>query len=312
MSDAAHGIRRVTAREVMDSRGNPTVEVDLVLTGGALGRAIVPSGASTGTHEALELRDGDGRYLGKGVRRAVENVQKRIAGAIRGMDARDQGAVDRALLDLDGTPNKASLGANAILGVSLACAHAAARQLGVPLYAHLAQLAGGTPPRTLPVPLMNVINGGAHADNSLDVQEFMLVPVGPATFSDALRAGAEVFHHLKRLLAARGLSTGVGDEGGFAPNATHETALDMLVEAIGAAGYEPGRDVALALDVAATEPDRDGAYDLPGGGRSRVPPSARCSRRRRRRAAAPGGASPRRRGPARTAWRRTTGTAGSG
>mgnify|MGYP001315924537 CR=1 FL=1 len=274
MSDSAHAIRSVTAREVLDSRGNPTVEVDVLLTGGALGRAIVPSGASTGTHEALELRDGDARYLGKGVRRAVENVQRRIAGAVRGMDARDQSAVDRALLELDGTPNKASLGANAILGVSLATAHAAARQLGRPLFAHLAQLAGGAPPRVLPVPLMNVINGGAHADNSLDVQEFMLVPVGPATFADALRAGAEVFHHLKRLLLARGLSTGVGDEGGFAPDATHETALTMLVEAIEKAGYEPGKDVALALDVAATELWKDGAYDLPGEGRTRLPATA--------------------------------------
>jgi len=239
-----------------------------------MGRAIVPSGASTGTHEALELRDGDDRYLGKGVRRALENVQKRIAPAVAGMDARDQSAVDQALLDLDGTANKAELGANAILGVSLATAHAAAAQLGQPLYAHLAQLAGTAPASILPVPMMNVINGGAHADNSLDVQEFMLVPVGPATFADALRAGAEVFHTLKKLLTKRGLSTGVGDEGGFAPDATHETALEMLVEAISAAGYEPGKDVALALDVAATELFHDGAYDLPGEGRNRLPASA--------------------------------------
>ena len=267
MSDSAHAIRSVTAREVMDSRGNPTVEVDVVLTGGALGRAIVPSGASTGTHEALELRDGGERYLGKGVRRAVENVQKTVATAVRGMDARHQSAVDEALLDLDGTPNKATLGANAILGVSLATAHAAAKQLGRPLYEHLAQLAGNTPASVLPVPMMNVINGGEHADNSLDVQEFMLVPVGPATFADALRAGAEVFHNLKKLLTARGLSTGVGDEGGFAPNATHESALELLVEAIGKAGYTPGKDVAIALDVAATELWSDGKYNLPGEGR---------------------------------------------
>ncbi len=274
MSDSAHAIRSITAREVLDSRGNPTIEVDVALTGGALGRAIVPSGASTGTHEALELRDGDERYLGKGVRRAIENVQARIAPAVKGMDARDQSAIDQALLELDGTPNKSELGANAILGVSLATAHAAATQLGQPLYAHLAHLAGTAPASVLPVPMMNVINGGAHADNSLDVQEFMLVPVGAATFSDALRSGAEVFHHLKKLLTQRGLSTGVGDEGGFAPDATHETALEMLVEAIGAAGYEPGKDVALALDVAATELYHDGAYDLPGEGRTRLPASA--------------------------------------
>ncbi len=268
MSDSAHAIRSIHAREVLDSRGNPTIEVEVALTGGALGRAIVPSGASTGTHEALELRDGDGRYMGKGVRRAVENVQQRIAAAVRGMDARDQSALDRALLDLDGTPHKSELGANAILGVSLATARAAAEQLGRPLYAHLAQLAGGAQASILPVPMMNVINGGEHADNSLDVQEFMLVPVGPATFSDALRAGAEVFQNLKLLLTARGLSTGIGDEGGFAPNATHESALDLLVEAIEKAGYEPGRDVAIALDAAASELWNDGLYDLPGEGRS--------------------------------------------
>ncbi len=270
MSDSAHAIRSVHAREVMDSRGNPTVEVEVRLAGGALGRAICPSGASTGTHEAVELRDGDERYFGKGVRRAVANVQREIAPAVHGLDARDQTALDGALIELDGTENKGRLGANAILGVSLAAAHAAAAQLGRPLFQHLAQLAGQSPATTLPVPMMNVINGGAHADNSLDVQEFMLVPVGLPTFADGLRAGAEVFHTLKKLLIARGLSTGVGDEGGFAPDATHESALTMLMEAIETAGYTPGTDVALALDVAATELWRDGHYDLDGEGRSGV------------------------------------------
>ncbi len=272
MTDSTTAIRSVTAREVMDSRGNPTVEVDVRVVGGALGRAIVPSGASTGTHEAVELRDADERYLGKGVRRAVQNVLDEIAPALAGMDAREQSALDHRLIDLDGTPNKGRLGANAILGASLASAHAAATQLGTPLFEHLAQVAGTSPATVLPVPMMNVINGGAHADNSLDVQEFMLVPVGPATFADGLRAGAEVFHNLKKLLLDRGLSTGVGDEGGFAPDATHESALELLVEAIQAAGYEPGGDVALALDVAATELHTEGGrYDLPGEGRENVP-----------------------------------------
>ena len=270
MSDSAYSIQGMRAREVLDSRGNPTVEVDVRLAGGSCGTAIVPSGASTGTHEAVELRDQDERYLGKGVRRAVQNVVEDLAAALRGSDARDQAALDGAMCDLDGTPNKARLGANALLGVSLASARAAAAQLDVPLYAHLA---GASPPAVLPVPLMNVINGGAHADNSLDVQEFMIVPVGRPTFSEALRAGAEVFHALKKLLNDRGLTTAVGDEGGFAPNLDHEGALALLMESISKAGYEPGADVAIALDVAATEfhragPGGEALYDLPGEGRS--------------------------------------------
>ncbi len=261
MSDPSFSITGLAAREVLDSRGNPTVEVDVRLSGGALGTTMVPSGASTGTHEAVELRDGGARYGGKGVRRAVTNVVEKIAPAVKGRDARDQKGLDAALIDLDGTANKKELGANAILGVSLATARAAAAQLKRPLYAHLA---GGTPPRVLPVPLMNVINGGAHADNSLDVQEFMLVPHGRPTFSEGLRAGAEVFHALKAILNKRGLSTGVGDEGGFAPNATHDVALDLLTEAIAKAGYRPGEDVAIALDVAATELYADGRYSMPG------------------------------------------------
>ncbi len=265
MSDFSYAISALRAREVLDSRGNPTVEVDALLAGGAVGTAIVPSGASTGTHEALELRDGGTRYRGKGVRRAVENVVREIAPAVAGRDARDQHGLDAALCELDGTADKSRLGANAILGVSLAAARAAATQLRLPLYTHLA---AGAPAHALPVPQMNVINGGAHADNSLDVQEFMIVPVGRPTFSEGLRAGAEVFHVLKGLLNERGLSTGVGDEGGFAPDATHEVALDLLVTAIEKAGYEPGRDVALALDVAATELWNGGRYDLPGEGRA--------------------------------------------
>jgi len=261
MSDPAFSLTHLAAREVLDSRGNPTVEVDVRLAGGAVGTAIVPSGASTGTHEAVELRDGGPRYGGKGVRRAVTNVVETIAKAVKGRDARDQKGLDAALVELDGTPNKSRLGANAILGVSLANAHAAANQLKRPLYAHVA---GGTPPTVLPVPLMNVINGGEHADNSLDVQEFMLVPHGRPTFSEGLRAGAEVFHALKKILNERGLSTGVGDEGGFAPDATHDTALELLMQAIAKAGYKPGHDVSIALDVAATELFADGRYDMPG------------------------------------------------
>jgi enolase len=264
MNDAAFRISGLKAREVLDSRGNPTVEVEVRLGGGASGSAIVPSGASTGTHEAVELRDGGPRYRGKGVRKAVENVQKVIAPLVSGKDARDLSALDAAMIEKDGTPNKARLGANAILGVSLAVAHAAARQSGRPLYAHLA---GGTKAKILPVPLMNVINGGAHADNSLDVQEFMLVPLGLPSFSEALRAGAETFHVLKDLLRKRGLVTAVGDEGGFAPDLTHDQALELLVDAISKAGYEPGKQIALALDVAATELWNDGKYDLPGEGR---------------------------------------------
>jgi len=255
----------VAAREVLDSRGNPTVEVDVRLAGGALGRAIVPSGASTGSHEAVELRDGGPRYGGKGVRRAVRNAQAVLGPRVKGMDARDREALDARLCAIDGTPEKKRLGANAILGVSLAAARAAAEQAGVPLYRHL----GGPGARTLPVPLMNVLNGGAHADNNVDVQEFMLVPHGFRRFSEALRAGAEVFHALKGLLRKAGLATAVGDEGGFAPDlANNEEALRLLLEAVVAAGYEPGRQVALALDVAATELLRDGGYVLEGEGRT--------------------------------------------
>jgi enolase len=265
MSDSSYSITGLRSREVLDSRGNPTVEVDVHLAGGAIGTAIVPSGASTGTHEAVELRDGGPRYGGKGVRRAVTNVVEVIAPAVRGRDSRDQRGLDAAMIELDGTPNKGRLGANAILGVSLASSRAAAAQLKRPLYAHVA---GATPPTVLPVPLMNVINGGEHADNSLDVQEFMLVPHGRPSFSEALRAGAEVFHKLKSILHGKGMSTGVGDEGGFAPDITHDVALDLLLEAIAKAGYAPGEDVSLALDVAATELFEDGRYDMPGEGRS--------------------------------------------
>jgi enolase len=239
------------AREVLDSRGNPTVEAEVGLDGGSLGRAIVPSGASTGEHEALELRDGDAsRYLGKGVSRAVDHVRDIIAPSLIGMDATDQAAVDAALLALDGTPMKSHLGANAILAVSMACARAAALAHDLPLYRYL----GGVGAVTLPVPLMNVINGGAHADNNLDIQECMIVPAGFDRFEDALRAGVETFHHLKKLLHARGKATNVGDEGGFAPSLdNHDEALALLMEAITKAGYKPGEQMFLALDVAASE-----------------------------------------------------------
>jgi len=252
----------VRAREILDSRGNPTVEVDVLLDSGAEGRAAVPSGASTGSGEALELRDGDRRrYGGRGVLQAVRNVDRVIAPELKGVDALDQAFVDRTLCALDGTPQKETLGANAILGVSLACARAAADELGLPLFRYL----GGPGARTLPVPLMNVINGGAHADNRLDVQEFMLVPAGLPSFAEALRAGAEVFHALRRLLREQSLATGVGDEGGFAPDlAGTEAALEVLLRAIEAAGYRPGEDFWLALDVAASELWRDGRYHAPG------------------------------------------------
>ncbi len=257
-------IASVRAREILDSRGHPTVEVDVRLSDGAAGRAAVPSGASTGTHEALELRDGDrSRYGGRGVRRAVASVNDLIAPRIVGRDADDQAGLDRLLVELDGTPNKSHLGANAILGVSLAVARAAAASRGLPLYRHL----GGEEARTLPVPLMNVINGGVHADNPLDVQEFMIVPAGAPTFSEALRMGVETFHALGRLLRQRGLSTAVGDEGGFAPALrTTEEALDVLVAAIEQAGYRPGDHVLLALDVAASALRTDGVYAFPGEG----------------------------------------------
>jgi enolase len=259
-------ITDLRAREVLDSRGNPTVEVEVLLEDGSLGRAIVPSGASTGAHEALELRDGDDkRFGGKGVTRAVANVNEKIAPAIRGMDATDQRALDRAMLDLDGTDNKRTLGANAILGVSLAVAKAAADGVGLPLYRYL----GGANAHVLPVPFLNVLNGGAHADNSVDVQEFMIVPVGAASFSEALRWSAEVFNALRAELRARALATGVGDEGGFAPDlSTNDEALELLVRAIEAAGLEAGSEVALALDVAATELVGDTGYDFPGEGKT--------------------------------------------
>ncbi len=254
-------IAEVRAREVLDSRGNPTIEAEVFLAGGAFGRAAVPSGASTGALEAIELRDGGSRYGGKGVERAVGHVNERIAPAVAGMDATDQEAIDQVMLDLDATPNKAELGANAILAVSLATARAAAGALGIPLFRYL----GGPSARVLPVPMLNVLNGGVHAANSVDIQEFMLVPAGLPTFREALRAGAEVYQTLKKVLSDRGLSTNVGDEGGFAPNlAENRDALEVLVEAVAAAGYEPGRQVAFALDVAATEIYKKGKYQLEG------------------------------------------------
>jgi len=255
-------IASIHAREVLDSRGNPTVEVDVVLDDDSLGRAIVPSGASTGTHEAVELRDNDDkRYGGKGVLSAVENVNHRIAPDLTGHDALDQRSIDRVLLDLDGTPNKRKLGANAILGCSLATAKAAAVSLGLPLFRYL----GGPNAHLLPTPFFNVLNGGAHADNNVDVQEFMIAPVGAASFGEALRLGAEVYHSLKNVLHERGLATAVGDEGGFAPNlASNDEAIEALIAAIHGAGLTPGEEVAIALDVAATELFRDGRYEFPG------------------------------------------------
>lgn len=258
-------IEYIHAREILDSRGNPTVEVDVRLLSGAFGRAAVPSGASTGAHEAIELRDGDKqRYLGKGVLKAVESVNNVIAPALLGYNALDQYDIDSTLIGIDGTPNKANLGANALLGVSLACAKAASVHSQQPLYRYL----GGATATIMPIPLMNVINGGEHADNALDIQEFMLVPKGASTFKEALRWGVEVFHHLKKLLHAKGLNTAVGDEGGFAPNLpSNEAALEFLLQAIEAAGYEPGKQMALALDVAATELYKDGRYHLSSEGR---------------------------------------------
>ena len=259
-------IADIRAREILDSRGNPTVEADVHLQSGALGRAAVPSGASTGVREAIELRDGDkARYLGKGVREAVANVHREIRPAVNGLDADDQAALDRALIDLDGTENKGRLGANALLAVSMAAAHAAAADAGRPLYEHLAT--GAAP--DLPVPLMNILNGGAHADNSVDLQEFMIVPAGAESFSEALRCGAEVFHALKKVLGGRGLATGVGDEGGFAPDLpSNEAAIETILEAVEQAGYRAGRDVWLALDVASSEFHADGRYTLASENRS--------------------------------------------
>jgi enolase len=253
-------IADVRGREIIDSRGNPTVEADVILESGVLGRAAVPSGASTGTREAVELRDGDRkRYLGKGVLRAVANVNGALRDAVVGKDPRDQAAIDRLMIELDGTDTKSRLGANALLAVSLATAHAASRDAGIPLYRHLG--AGREP--VMPVPMMNIVNGGAHANNNLDVQEFMVLPVGSPTFGEALRCGAEIFHALKKILSERGLSTAVGDEGGFAPDLeSNEAALQTILKAIEAAGYAPGRDVYLGLDVASSEFFRDGRYEL--------------------------------------------------
>jgi enolase len=254
-------ITKVRAREVLDSRGNPTVEAEVLLAGGGFGRAAVPSGASTGALEANELRDGGDRYGGKGVQRAVDHVNSTIAAVVVGMNATRQEAIDQAMLDLDGTPNKEKLGANAILAVSLAVARAAASGLGIPLFRYL----GGTGARVLPVPCLNVLNGGAHAANSVDIQEFMLVPGGAPSFHEGLRAGVEVYHALKKVLAGNGLATNVGDEGGFAPNLPSDrAALELLSEAVESAGYALGRDVAFALDVAATELHRAGRYELEG------------------------------------------------
>jgi enolase len=258
-------IEALFARELLDSRGNPTVEVDCLLTDGSVGRAAVPSGASTGQFEAVELRDGGERYRGKGVRTAVANIHEIIAPAVRGMDAGDQRLIDQTVLALDGTDNKAKLGANATLGVSLAVARAAANAHSLPLYAYL----GGPNAHTLPVPMMNILNGGAHADSNVDFQEFMIAPVGAPTFSEALRWGAETYHALKEVLHDEGLGTGLGDEGGFAPNlSSNEAALDLCVRAIERAGYALGEDIALAMDPATTELYRDGAYHLEGEGRT--------------------------------------------
>jgi len=251
-------IEKITAREILDSRGNPTVEVDVCLDGGAWGRAIVPSGASTGEHEAIELRDGDqDRYLGKGTLQAVANVHDEIAPELKGLDAADQARIDQQMIDLDGTANKARLGANSLLGVSLACAKAAAAAAGLPLYRYL----GGPSARVLPVPMMNILNGGAHSDNNVDLQEFMIMPVGAPSFREALRMGAEIFHHLKSVLKGKKLNTAVGDEGGFAPDlASNDEALDVIMEAIGQAGYKAGEDALLALDAASSEFYEDGQY----------------------------------------------------
>jgi len=257
-------IELVVGREVLDSRGNPTVEVEVHLASGAVGRAAVPSGASTGEHEAVELRDGGSRYVGKGVANAVANVNGAIADAVADLDALDQRVIDQVLIDLDGTDNKARLGANAMLGTSMAVAKAAAAELDLPLYRYI----GGPNAHVLPVPMMNVINGGAHADNTIDLQEFMVMPVGAPSFREALRWGTETYHTLKKILKDRGLATAVGDEGGFAPNlATNEDAIRILIDAITAAGYEPGRDIAIALDPAMSELYRDGKYHLSGEGK---------------------------------------------
>ncbi|MDB4886015.1 MAG: Enolase [Gemmatimonadetes bacterium] len=257
-------IADIQAREILDSRGNPTVEADVILMSGVMGRAAVPSGASTGEHEAIELRDGDdARYGGKGVLRAVQNIEETIAPALAGADAMDQMGIDAALIDMDGTPNKANLGANAILAVSMATARAAAQEVGMPLWRYL----GGPLARVMPVPMMNILNGGAHATNTVDFQEYMIIPVGAESFGDGLRMGTEVFHALKKVLVKRKLSTGVGDEGGFAPDLkSDEEAIRLVLEAIEAAGYTPGQDVALALDCAASELHKGGKYTFKKSG----------------------------------------------
>ena len=264
------GIKSIKAREVLDSRGNPTIEADVELDSGVMGSACAPSGASTGSREALELRDKDpARYLGKGVLKAVQNVNTEIRQALIGQDAADQKALDGVMLELDGTENKAKLGANAILSVSLAAAKAAALDAGLPLYAHIAELNGSAGNYSLPVPMMNIVNGGEHADNNVDIQEFMVQPTGAATFSEALRYGAEIFHALKSVLKKQGLSTAVGDEGGFAPNLpSNAAALDCILQAIEIAGFRPGSDIHLALDCAASEFYVDGRYVLAGEGKS--------------------------------------------
>ena len=257
-------INDIFAREIMDSRGNPTIEVEVFLEDGTVGRAAVPSGASTGVHEAVELRDGDkSRYLGKGVLKAVDNVNTIISPELIGFDATDQAGIDLLMIDLDGSANKGKLGANAILGVSMAVAKAAAQSLGLPLYQYL----GGFNAKELPVPMMNILNGGEHADNNVDIQEFMIMPVGAPTFREALRMGAEVYHSLKAVLKGRGLNTAIGDEGGFAPNlSSNEEALKVIIEAIEKAGYKPGEDIFLAMDVASSEIYQDGKYNLAGEG----------------------------------------------
>lgn len=262
-------IKEIRAREVLDSRGNPTIEADVILDSGAFGTACAPSGASTGSREALELRDGDkSRYLGKGVLKAVANVNGPIREALLGFDANDQRGLDQKMIDLDGTDNKAKLGANAILAVSLATAKAAAADKGIPLYAHIAELNGTAGQFTMPVPMMNILNGGEHADNNVDIQEFMIQPVGASTFAEALRMGAEVFHALKKVLSEKGMSTAVGDEGGFAPNlASNADALSVIKEAVAVAGYTLGTDITLAMDCAASEFYKDGQYNLKGEGK---------------------------------------------
>lgn len=263
-------IANIKAREVLDSRGNPTVEADVILEDGTLGRACAPSGASTGSREALELRDGDAsRYLGKGVRKAVEAANGKIRDALIGKDSADQRSLDQIMIDLDGTENKANLGANAILAVSLAAAKAAAASLGKPLYEHIADVNGTSGKFSMPVPMMNILNGGEHADNNVDIQEFMVQPVATRSFAEALRVGAEIFHSLKKVLKAQGLNTAVGDEGGFAPNLpSNEAALAAIKEAVEKAGYELGKDVTLALDCASSEFYKDGQYQLSGEGKS--------------------------------------------